>query len=135
MRVTTVVIPEGEETLEDFNRVPRVGDRHRVIVDRNVSHRRYGERRSYQELGGNVNKIIEEHKEKEEQTAARDISGLNPSIQEKLSLMPICEPGHRSNVCPKQPTYYLVESGNEGLVSDDLFQEEDEDLEYTKPLD
>ncbi|GKA60361.1 transposon ty3-I gag-pol polyprotein [Tanacetum coccineum] len=26
------------------------------------------------------------------------------------------EPGHRSNVCPKRPTYYSVESENEGLL-------------------
>ncbi|GKA51117.1 transposon ty3-I gag-pol polyprotein [Tanacetum coccineum] len=43
------------------------------------------------------------------------------------------EPGHRSNVCPKRSTYYLVESGNDGLISDDAFQEEE--LEYAKPLD
>ncbi|GJW88693.1 transposon ty3-I gag-pol polyprotein [Tanacetum coccineum] len=44
------------------------------------------------------------------------------------------EPGHRSNVCPKQSTYYLVESRNDGLISNDVFQEEDE-LEYVEPLD
>ncbi|GKE05922.1 RNA-directed DNA polymerase, partial [Tanacetum coccineum] len=44
------------------------------------------------------------------------------------------EPGHRSNVCPKRSTYYSVESGNDGLISDDVFQEEDE-LEYVEPLD
>nr|GEX49071.1 hypothetical protein [Tanacetum cinerariifolium] len=44
------------------------------------------------------------------------------------------KPGHRSNVCPKRSTYYSVESGNDGLISEDVFQEEDE-LEYVEPLD
>ncbi|GJX49219.1 retrotransposon protein, putative, ty3-gypsy subclass [Tanacetum coccineum] len=45
------------------------------------------------------------------------------------------ELGHRSNVCPKRSTYYSVESGNKGLIIDEVFQEEDEELKYTKPLD
>ncbi|GKA57227.1 transposon ty3-I gag-pol polyprotein [Tanacetum coccineum] len=43
------------------------------------------------------------------------------------------EIGHRYNVCLKRPTYYSEESGNDGLISDDAFQEEDE-LEYSEPL-
>ncbi|GJR57880.1 hypothetical protein Tco_1500042 [Tanacetum coccineum] len=45
------------------------------------------------------------------------------------------QPRHRSNVCHKQPTYYSVESGNEGLIIDDAFQEEENELEYAEPLD
>ncbi|GJR45877.1 transposon ty3-I gag-pol polyprotein [Tanacetum coccineum] len=44
------------------------------------------------------------------------------------------EPGHRSNVCSKRSTYYLVESRKDELIVDDAFQEEDE-LEYAEPLD
>ncbi|GJS95323.1 transposon ty3-I gag-pol polyprotein [Tanacetum coccineum] len=44
------------------------------------------------------------------------------------------KPAHKSNVCPKRSTYYSVESGNDELISDDAFQEEDE-LEYVEPLD
>ncbi|GJX56938.1 transposon ty3-I gag-pol polyprotein [Tanacetum coccineum] len=44
------------------------------------------------------------------------------------------KPGHRSNVYPKQSTYYSVESGNEGLIIYEEFQEDDE-LEYVEPLD
>nr|GEX11144.1 RNA-directed DNA polymerase [Tanacetum cinerariifolium] len=38
---------EGEETLDEYNRVPRRGDRPRAMVGRNVNHRGYGERQSY----------------------------------------------------------------------------------------
>ncbi|GJV08621.1 transposon ty3-I gag-pol polyprotein [Tanacetum coccineum] len=44
------------------------------------------------------------------------------------------EPGHRSNVCPKRSTCYSVESGNDGLMIDEAFHEEDE-IEYVEPLD
>ncbi|GJU97825.1 RNA-directed DNA polymerase [Tanacetum coccineum] len=45
------------------------------------------------------------------------------------------ESRHRSNVCPKRSTYYSIESGNDGLIIDDAFQEGDEELEYAEPLD
>ncbi|GJT60068.1 hypothetical protein Tco_1003601, partial [Tanacetum coccineum] len=32
----------------------------------------------------------------------------------------------------KRPTYYSVEIGNEGLIIDEAFQEEDEELEYVE---
>nr|GEY55756.1 putative nucleotidyltransferase, ribonuclease H [Tanacetum cinerariifolium] len=38
---------EGEETLDEYNRVPRRGDRPRAMVGRNFNHRGYGERQSY----------------------------------------------------------------------------------------
>ncbi|GJV70775.1 transposon ty3-I gag-pol polyprotein [Tanacetum coccineum] len=77
---------EGEETLYEFNRGHRRGDRPRVMTGRNINPRGYGERQSYQvkaeipnfvgnldieavldwlyqqELGGNVDKITVEHK-------------------------------------------------------------------------
>ncbi|GJS25568.1 hypothetical protein Tco_0454200 [Tanacetum coccineum] len=38
---------EGEETLDEFNRGPRRGDRHRTMVGRNVNPRGYGKQQSY----------------------------------------------------------------------------------------
>ncbi|GKB85267.1 transposon ty3-I gag-pol polyprotein, partial [Tanacetum coccineum] len=285
---------EGKETMDEYNRGTRRGDRPRTMVGRNVNPRGYGDRQSYRvkaeipNFVGNLDieavldwlyevdkffdimEVPEEEqvkvvayklrggagawwqceqdnrraqgkrivanytgeflrlqarcnlRETDEQSAARYISRLNSSIQERLSLTPIwfvdqaenmamkaermasktgvgfrcsnmegssnyrsrpnpiqssipstttttssskasgsgmdknkesqpvnsnlyarptgakclrCgKPGHSSNVCPKRSTYYSVESGNDGLISDDVFQEEDE-LEYAEPLD
>ncbi|GJS53942.1 transposon ty3-I gag-pol polyprotein [Tanacetum coccineum] len=38
---------EGEEALDEYNRVPKRGDRPRAMVGRNNNHRGYGERQSY----------------------------------------------------------------------------------------
>ncbi|GJR03043.1 hypothetical protein Tco_0526027 [Tanacetum coccineum] len=38
---------EGEETMDEFNRGPRRGDRHRTMVGRNVNPRGYGKQQSY----------------------------------------------------------------------------------------
>ncbi|GKC05033.1 hypothetical protein Tco_0996643 [Tanacetum coccineum] len=38
---------EGEETIGEFNRGPRGGDRPRVLTSRNINPRGYGERQSY----------------------------------------------------------------------------------------
>ncbi|GKB51271.1 retrotransposon protein, putative, ty3-gypsy subclass [Tanacetum coccineum] len=126
-------------------------------------------------------------REMDEQSAARYISGLNSSIQERLSLTPIWSVDQAQNMAmkaermasktgfgfrrsnmesssnygsqpnPSQSTIpsttittssskasgsgmvknkesQSVKSGNDGLISDDVFQEEDE-LEYVEPLD
>ncbi|GJS53945.1 hypothetical protein Tco_0627307 [Tanacetum coccineum] len=38
---------EGEEALDEYNRVPKRGDRPRAMVGRNINHRGYDERQSY----------------------------------------------------------------------------------------
>ena len=43
---------EGEETHEEFNEGFREGDRHRVMVGRNVNHHGYGERQNYRVKAG-----------------------------------------------------------------------------------
>nr|GEU45666.1 hypothetical protein [Tanacetum cinerariifolium] len=86
------------------------------------------------ELGGTVNKITEEHKNCSTGEFLRLQSRCNLRETDELSAARCGEPRHRSNVCPKRSTYYLIESGNNGLIIDDTFQEEDE-LEYAEPLD
>ncbi|GJY95088.1 hypothetical protein Tco_0511449 [Tanacetum coccineum] len=54
---------DGEETMDEYNKGPRRGDRPRTMVGQNVNPRGYSERYVEEwELGGNVNKITEEHK-------------------------------------------------------------------------
>nr|GEU88112.1 transposon Ty3-I Gag-Pol polyprotein [Tanacetum cinerariifolium] len=41
------IYDEGEETMDEYNRGPRRGDRPRIMVGRNVNPRGYSERQSY----------------------------------------------------------------------------------------
>nr|GEY44805.1 hypothetical protein [Tanacetum cinerariifolium] len=155
---------EGEETLDEFNRGPRGGDRPKVMTGRNINPRGYGERKSYRvkaeipNFVGNLdieavldwlyeaNKFfdimevpdeeqvkvvayklrggagawwqrkrtvadytceflrLQTHcnlREMDDQAAARYISGLNSSIQERLSLMPIWYVNQSQNMAMK----------------------------------
>nr|GEZ44269.1 RNA-directed DNA polymerase [Tanacetum cinerariifolium] len=116
---------EGDETLDEFNRGLRRGDRHRTMVGRNVNPRGYGKRQSYrvkaeipnfarnlnigtvldwlyEELGGNVNKITEEHKDLRDLPAGimdkgtwevkgetREVKESFKIIKEKLTTAPV----------------------------------------------
>ncbi|GJX90226.1 transposon ty3-I gag-pol polyprotein [Tanacetum coccineum] len=86
-------------------------------------------------------------RETDEQSMARYISGLNSSIQEMLSLTSIWSVDQAQNLAMKAKRMafktgvgfrrFNIESsksGNDGLIIDEAFQEEDE-LEYAEPLD
>ncbi|GKC22987.1 transposon ty3-I gag-pol polyprotein [Tanacetum coccineum] len=164
---------EGEETMDEYNRGPRRGDRPRTMVGRNVDPRGYGERQSYRvkaeipNFVGNLDieavldwlykvdkffdimEVPEEEQvkvvayklrggagawwqceqdnrraqgkrtvagytgeflrlqahcnltETDKQSAARYISGLNSSIQERLSLMPTWSVDQAQNMAMK----------------------------------
>nr|GFB11840.1 zf-CCHC domain-containing protein [Tanacetum cinerariifolium] len=201
---------EGDETLDEFNRGLRRGDRHRTMVGRNVNPRGYNKRQSYRvkaeipNFVGNLDigtvldwlyevdkfvDIMELLKEEQVKVVAYNLCGgagawwqreflrfqarcnlretdkqstastttttssskaSGSGVDKNKESQPVnsnpysrptgakcfrCgEPRHSSNVCPRRSTYYSVESGNDGLISDDAFQEEDE-LEYVEPLD
>ncbi|GJV08719.1 RNA-directed DNA polymerase [Tanacetum coccineum] len=151
---------EGEETLEEFNRGPRRGDRPRVMAGRNVNPRRYisglnssiKERLSltpiwYVDQAQNIAMNAERMASKLGVSSKVCGTGVDKNKESQpINSNPYARPtsdkcfrcgelGHRSNVCPKRSTYYSVESGNKGLIIDEVFQEEDEELKYTKPLD
>ncbi|GJS80600.1 hypothetical protein Tco_0730481 [Tanacetum coccineum] len=123
------------ETLDEFNRGPRRGDQPRTMVDRNVNPRGYDEQQSYR-VKAEVPNFV----------GNLDTESVLDWLYERLSLTPIwsvdqaqdmamkaekmvAKTGVRSNVCPKLSTYYSIESGNDGLIIDDAFQEGDEELE------
>nr|GEZ90466.1 putative nucleotidyltransferase, ribonuclease H [Tanacetum cinerariifolium] len=132
---------EGEETMDEYNRDPMRGDRHRTMVGQNVNPRGYGERQSYRvkaeipNFVGNLNieavmigymrltSFLTSWKfPKKNKLQAR----CNLRETDEQSAARCGEPGHMSNVCPKRSIYYSIESENDGLAVDEAFQEKDE---------
>nr|GEU67457.1 RNA-directed DNA polymerase, eukaryota, reverse transcriptase zinc-binding domain protein [Tanacetum cinerariifolium] len=172
---------EGEETLDEYNRGPKRGDRPRTMVGQNVNPRGYGERLSYwpkaeitnfvgnldiemaaktkvgfkssnieslSNYGSRPNQIqstipstttttssLKASRSRVDKNKENQAVNSNPYARSTgAKCFRFSEMGHRSNVCPKRTTYYSIESGNDRVISDNAFQEEDE-LEYAESLD
>nr|GEZ19088.1 transposon Ty3-I Gag-Pol polyprotein [Tanacetum cinerariifolium] len=115
---------EGEETLDEYNRVPRRGDRPKAMVGRNVNHCGYGERKSYlvkTEIPNFVGNL--------------DIEAVLDWLYEVDKFFDIMKVPEEEQV---KVVAYKLRGGagpwNDGLTVDEAFQEEDE-LEYAEPLD